>query len=711
MSNEIFLNLVDRINAKNITAIELVSAADSFKAAGKNDLVIELYKLWIQQNQDSNLLYAVYFNLSVALSDVGSFKESEEILKKTIEVNPDFYPAYINLGTLYERIGAPKQGIVEWVRLAQRLNGVSGNTVDFKVMALKQIGRVFERQGQMAKAEMVLRESLEILPHQSDVIQHYVAMRLAQCEWPVLVPPGKMKRKDLMKNMGPLSMAIYTDDPMLQLGCAYNYSKNLAGYPENDFKDKHSGVERDRKKSRLRIGYVSSDLRHHAVGYQMAEMFGVHDRDKFEVFIYYCGMKEDDDIKVRIRSSVEHWLDINGMSDVAVAQRIVDDGIDILVDVNGYTKEARVKLFALRPAPIIANWFGYPGSAASPVHNYIIADDWIIPQEYEKYYTEKIVRLPCYQPNDRKRTAAEHHYSRAEVGLPEGAFVYCCFNGLQKISRFTFERWIAILSSVPDSVLWILAGSDDVHQRLREYAEKHGVSGARLIFAEKIANPYHLARYRLADLFLDTSPYGAHVTAADSLWMGVPILTFSGRGFATRVCSSLTRAAGLPEMVCSSPEEYVERAIELGSNKAKVEKLKAKLLANRDKSILFNTDLLVRSLEDLYKQMWNEYVSGKLPQPDLANLETYLEVGDDFDHDKIEMLAVENYEELYRNSIERRHKYYPIPADTRLWTHEGMGKTEKGLSCSVSENGKNKALAKIKKPGAKKGPSSGKKRH
>ena len=377
---------------------------------------------------------------------------------------------------------------------------------------------------------------------------------------------------------------------------------------------------------------------------------------------------------------------------------MVDDGIDILVDVNGYTKDARAKVFSLRPAPIIVNWFGFPGSAASPSHHYIIADDWIIPKENEKYFSEKVMRLPCYQPNDSKRVVADHAYSRAELGLPDGVFVFCCFNGIQKISRFTYERWMTIHSRVPNSVLWLLSGTEDVHKRLREYAKKYGISAERLIFADKIANPYHLARYRFADLFLDTSPYGAHVTAADSLWMGVPILTFSGRSFASRVCSSLTRAAGLPEMVCATPDEYVERAVALGNNKDEVKRLKEKLQANRDTCILFNTELLVRSLEGLYEKMWEEYSSGKLPRPDLTNMDTYMDVGSDFDHDEKEMLVVENYEEFYKDGIARYHKYYPVAADNRLWTQEDIRKAEHGQAGVANENGEPKISARKVKP-------------
>jgi len=292
------------------------------------------------------------------------------------------------------------------------------------------------------------------------------------------------------------------------------------------------------------------------------------------------------------------------MDAAAAARRIAADGIQILVDLNGYTREARLKLVAMRPAPVIVNWLGYPGTMASPYHHYIIADDWIIPEDSELYYSEKVLRLPCYQPSLRDRTVATPRPGRRGAGLPEDAVVYCCFNGTHKISRFTFERWLMVLSRVPGSVLWLLGSTEAANERLRDYTASRGVARERVVFADKLANPYHLARYELADLFLDTAPYGAHTTASDALWTGVPVLTLSGRSFASRVCGSLVRAAGIPEMICTSAEEYVERAVALGSDRAQLQELRERLRGGRDSCTLFDMPGLVNRLEGLYQQMW-----------------------------------------------------------------------------------------------------------
>jgi predicted O-linked N-acetylglucosamine transferase (SPINDLY family) len=367
------------------------------------------------------------------------------------------------------------------------------------------------------------------------------------------------------------------------------------------------------------------------------------------------------------KTGFDHWLDINALDDATVARRMVEDGIQILVDLNGYTREARHRLLALRPAPVIVNWLGYPGTLASPYHHYLIADDWIVPPADEIHYSEKVVRLPCYQPNNRQRRAAPRQPGRAELGLPEQGFVYCCFNGTHKITRFMFERWLLILSQVPDSVLWLLGGSEGAQQRLRDHAAAHGLDPARLVFADKRVNAEHLARYPAADLFLDTSPYGAHTTASDALWMGVPVLTLAGRSFAARVCGSLVRAAGLPELVCDDATAYVEQAIALGRDRARLQPLRDRLAAGRDHCVLFDTPALVTALEARYREMWADFRAGRLPRPDLANLDVYLEIGAATHYDETDLQTVEDYHGWWRDRLRQRHRVRPIAPDARLF--------------------------------------------
>ncbi len=670
-----FLTALQKVTAGTYTLGELISEAHILAESGQPALAQQLYRVWIGFNRDHPQLYVAYFNCSALDTQLGDAAEAEKALRAAIEINPDFMPAYINLGGVLERSGSLDQAVEQWRTAANRVVRVTGSAVGYTITALKQIARLLAEHQRNELAEAAIRQCLDINPNQRDVIEQFIALRLAQCKWPIVAAWDGMERKALVGSIHPLSMGVYTDDPLLQLAAADHYVRRAVD-------DKPATMDADRRHAaaditnrRMRIGYVSSDLRDHAIGYLMAELFELHDKAKVEVFAYYCGIPPTGALNARIRAAVEHWTDIRGLSDDAAAEQIAADGIDILVDVNGHTRDSRTGVFARRPAPIQVNWLGFPGSMGTPYHHYIIADEWIIPPGAELYYSERVVRLPCYQPNDRKRTVAQRP-TRAEAGLPDDAVVFCCFNGTHKVSRFTFERWLAIMNRVPDSVLWLLDTSAETNDRLRALAEQNGVAGSRLVFAPKLANPHHLARYQLADLFLDTTPYGAHTTASDALWMGVPVLTLSGRGFPSRVCGSLVRSAGLPELVCTRPEDYIERAVELANNPAQLQGLKARLEANRHSCILFDTGKLAANLEALYLDMCIDLQHGRLPQPDLTNLERYFEVGADLDHETQELLALEDYHGLYRAQLERRHLARPLAPDSRLWTAEDIARLE-----------------------------------
>ncbi len=677
MSAADYLAAVRKLTEDNLSVAELIQAAGDLTAAGERDLATQIYKLWIRVNVEHPLRYAALFNYSVVLQEIGDLDGAKAALEQALAQKPDFYPAENNLCNLLEKRGAVQEALLRWSAVATRYEGVTGAAVEHRLAALKQMARILETHRFLANAETALRQSLDIDPLQREVVEHFVSLRLAQCEWPVLSNWERPDRKTLMARIGPLSLAAYTDDPIFQLAAGWAYNKHFVGYPSAADREACPPAHTPARAGRRRIGYMSSDLRAHAVGHLMGELFELHDRKRFEIFVYYCGQPGTDPIQARIRAAVDHWVDITALDDRATARRIAADAIDILVDLNGYTRDSRTRVIALRPAPIIVNWLGFPGSMGSPYHHYILADDWIIPPDHEIYYSEKVLRLPCYQPNDRKRIAPASVPTRGEAGLPERGIVYCCFNSVHKITRFTFERWIAILKRVPGSVLWLLAGPDAVNARLVDYAAARGIEAGRILFAERTGPDRHLARCQLADLFLDTSPYGAHVTASDALWMGVPILTFSGRGFASRVCGSLVRAAGLPELVCANAAEYVERAVALGTNRAALDALKAKLRERRDDCVLFDTKAHVRQLEKLYGQMWKDYREGTLPRPDLANMEAYQEAGIERDPDAVEVATVPDYREWYRSSLARAHRFAPLPADTRLWTAADIAAIER----------------------------------
>ena len=647
---------------------ELFANAATLKALGQAKLIGDLYKNWIAFNADNDLIYVVYFNYGTALNDAGDRAGAINAFRECIRIKPDFYPPYINLGRVLEDAGLSGDAIVQWLALVNATPMINGAAVMHKVVALNQIGRVLETNFNDDAAEDALKQSLEIDIEQDEIIQHWLALRQRGCKWPVVAPWEGIKRERLVAAISPLSLANLTDDPMFLLARAYRYNRELIGVSPLPGPVVSAADVSRRNHDRLRIGYLSSDMREHAVGFAMTDVVETHDRAHFEIYAYYCGISRIDATQIRTKAGVDHWTDINGLSDEQAARKIAEDEIDILIDLNGYTKSARTRVFSLRPAPIIVNWFGYPGSMGSPYHHYIIADPHIIPPEHERFYSEKVVHLPCYQPNDRKRLVSPRVPIRRDAGLPDDAFVYCCLNGMQKLTEITFQRWMTILAQVSGSVLWLLAGTKTTNERVQHMAAQHGIDPARIIFADKMANPDHLARYPLADLFLDNFPYGAHTTAADLLWMGVPILTMRGRSFATRVCASVVHAAGLSELICQSPEDYVARAVELGRDPAKLAALKTRLIQGRDSCLLFDTPKLVAHLEDLFRQMWTDYAAGALPTPDLSNLDIYHDVALGFDIEKIERLSDAAYQALYHQKLAHWHNTYPIRPDKRLWS-------------------------------------------
>jgi len=320
------------------------------------------------------------------------------------------------------------------------------------------------------------------------------------------------------------------------------------------------------------------------------------------------------EMRSRVTAAFDRFIDARGRSEADIAHTLKGMDIDIAVDLKGYTKDNRSRIFAFRPAPIQVSYLGYPGTMGAPYIDYILADRIVIPAEHRAYYDERVVYLPdTYQCNDSKRPLPPPTLSRAAAGLPENAFVYCCFNNNFKITPQIFAVWMRILRSVDGSVLWLFEDNPQAFANLRREAQAAGVAAERVIAAPRTSGAEHLARHHLADLFLDTQPYGAHTTASDALWMGLPVLTVSGPTFASRVAASLLHAAGLPEMVTPSLQEYEQLALQLAREPSMLASLKAKLVHNRDGCALFDTSRFVRNLESAYIAMWERHQNGVPP--------------------------------------------------------------------------------------------------
>ena len=365
---------------------------------------------------------------------------------------------------------------------------------------------------------------------------------------------------------------------------------------------------------RIRVAYLSADFREHATSHLAAGLFEHHDRARFEVTALSFGGDDNSATRRRVAAAFERFVDVRHDSDQQIAELMRRLEIDIAVDLMAFTKDNRLGVLARRPAPIAVNFLGFPGTMGASFIDYIIADATVIPEEHEADYAERIVRLPgSYQTNDNKRPISAATPSRRDCGLPDDAFVFCCFNNTQKLNPDIFDVWMRVLRVVDNSVLWLLEGSATASANLRAAAEQRGVSAKRLIFAGKAALPEHLARQRLADLFLDTLPCNAHTTASDSLWAGLPVLTQIGATFAGRVAPSLLRALDLPELITATPEDYERRAIELATNPDMLAAIRRKLAAGRTAMPLFDTALFARRIEAAYAAMHQRYQAGLAP--------------------------------------------------------------------------------------------------
>jgi predicted O-linked N-acetylglucosamine transferase (SPINDLY family) len=368
----------------------------------------------------------------------------------------------------------------------------------------------------------------------------------------------------------------------------------------------------DDARAKIRLGYLSNDFHDHATALLLIEMLEAHDHSQFELHAYSYGKDDGKEMRGRLSRCFDRFTDIGPFSDIDAAQTINRDGIDILIDLKGFTENTRTSLLALRPAPIQVNYLGYPGTLGPGLCDYIITDEFCTPAASARDYAESFAYLPhSYQPHGR-HGAVGLAPSRAAVGLPDEGFVFCCFNQAFKFTPSIFDVWCRLLDCIPGSVLWLLA-TREAEGNLRNEARKRGIDGARLIFAPDLPQASHLGRLQLADLVLDTAPYGAHTTASDALWVGAPIVTRPGLTFPSRVAGSLLHAIGLPELIVEDQDDYFELAYALATDTARLAQLRRKLAGNRLSAPLFDVKAYTLALEELYRRMWARYRAGLPP--------------------------------------------------------------------------------------------------
>lgn len=607
----------------NSLAVALVTANAIEEAAGIYRKIISLQPEFVFS----------YFNLSIALQKQGKLGEAIMTLQKAIEICPTFAEAYCNLGLLYLAAGKKDEAIAAYRKaieikpdfpealnnlglpLSDDRNYEEAAKVYRKAVELRpgyadgvvNLAYTLRKLGRLEEAVEVCRKGIEANPNNRKAIIELANLRRHICDWNSFAE-DQSRIMAMKGDVEPFVLLSVSPSPADQFACAKAWAEKAPrGVP---FVHSRAG-----RPARIRLGYLSNDLRRHATAYLMAELFERHNRDLFEIYAYSYGYDDGSDVRQRLIRSFDRFTDVATVPDQLVAQQIHADGIEILVDLKGYTGGARTNILVNRPAPVQVNYVGYPGTMGADFIDYIIADNVVAPADHAAFFSEKIVQLPfCYQPNDSKRAISSRPMDRALFGLPEKAFVFCCFNGAYKITPTMFDIWMRLMKAVPGSVLWLLATQTAVEKNLRREAAARGIDPERLIFTEGLELSEHLARHRLADLFLDTLPINAHTTASDALWAGLPMVTCLGESFVGRVGASALRAVGLTELITQSLADYEAKALELATNPGKLAAIRQNLVQNGQKMPLFDIARYTQNLECAYLHMAELWRSGKAPE-------------------------------------------------------------------------------------------------
>jgi protein O-GlcNAc transferase len=543
-------------------------------------------------------------DLGNVLVEQGNWDEAAACYRRALELRSAYAEAHNNLGNLYQMDGRFDEALAcyhEAIKLRPRY-----------AEAHRNLGSALANLGRLTEAVVSFRTAIAIQPEFTEAIAQLVSQMKNLCEWNGLDVFSKLLIDNVENRKGsvnPFVMLTLDSTARQQLLCAQQWAqRNLPG-PAEDLPKPHFAT---RRKSRITLGYLSSDFQEHATAHLTSRLFELHDRSRFEVIAYSYGSDDGSDARRRLMGAFDRFVDITDYSFADAARQIRQDGVDILVDLKGYTANSRPQIVALRPAPVQVNYLGFPGTLGSRATDYVIVDRYVVPPSQQLFFTEKLVHLQdCYLCPDRARKIAPELPSRRDCGLPGTGVVFCCFNTSYKITPVIFDVWMRLLNAVPGSVLWMLDSNRGATENLKQEAATRNVDAERLVFGPVLPNPDHLARFVGADLFLDTLPYNAHTLTVDALWGGCPVITCSGQTFASRVAGSLLHAIGLPELVTNSIEQYESLALALAREPARLQGIRHKLAANRMTTPLFDSERFTRSLEAAYEAMWNAYQTGE----------------------------------------------------------------------------------------------------
>ena len=565
------------------------------------DLALVHYKHAVQIEP---AYFEAWCNLGVDLARQRRYEEALHSYDRALQLRPNDAIAWSNKGiALYslKRLSDASAAYEQAIQLDPRYAQAWANKASF-----------LHDQKQYAQAIAAYEEALRLdskIPYAAGEMLH---AKMKICDWNNIEREIEGLEKAIEAHQlasSPFPMVVASSSEGINFQAARLYAKDR--FPvvmKPNFHAKNT-------QQKIRIAYYSNDFFNHATAYLMAELFELHDRERFDVFAFSFSPKTQDAMQLRLQKNFDQFIDVSVMSDHEVATLSRQMEIDIAIDLKGYTTNSRSGIFAQGAAPLQINYLGYPGTMGAEFIDYIIADAVLIPERNQEYFSEKIIYLKnSYQVNDSKRQISSKTFSRSEFNLPEKAFVFCCFNNNFKILPTTLELWARILSKVPNSVLWLLEDNILAKENLIKQAESRGIAKDRLIFAGRMDLPEHLARHQLADLFLDTLPCNAHTTASDALWAGLPVLTQLGETLAGRVAGSLLTAIELPELITHSQTEYEDLAVDLAANPLKLKQIQEKLSVNRLSTPLFDAALFTRGIEDAFIRIYKHHQAGLPPE-------------------------------------------------------------------------------------------------
>ena len=568
--------------------------------------------------------FAALYNRGNLLLEMNRVPEALADFDRVTAVRPDMAGAWNNRGTALRRLRRHAEALASYEQ-AIALAPVHGNALTNRAIALYDLrrldqglaaadtalaaqpdfaealyvkGNILRDLGRLEEARNRYERVLAVAPAHALALNGLAQVTAALCDWDKMAALMPRLVNDITSGRSliqPFVVMGYTEDAALLRRCAENYVHRVAPRQPPLSGGKPYGHDR------IRLAYLSADFHQHPTAQLMAELFEGHDRSRFEVSAFAFGPDDNSAMRKRMVAAFDTFQDVRGLSDLEVAKLLRNREIDIAVDLNGHTHEARPGIFSHHPAPVQVNYLVYPGTTGASFMDIVLADRIVLPLDQQPCFSEKIVHLPgCYQANDATRVVPLPP-SRAEAGLPPDVFVFCCFNNSWKIAAPVFDIWMRLLQQVPDSVLWLL--DSPASDNLRTHAETRGVDPARLVFAPKTTPEAHLARHQLADLFLDTLPYNAHTTCSDALWAGLPVVTCYGQAFHGRVAASLLKAIDMPELVTTRPEDYEALSLELAKNSALLKATRDKLIRNRSTTALYDSKAFRKGIEAAYEAM------------------------------------------------------------------------------------------------------------